>query len=161
MQFKIEQLALHPRNPALAIALLTEMGLAEWAKDHVVADGVVRGVPGTNEADLAFNYESTRGDKPLELEVLHYTQGAHWMEIFEPSASHIGMHCTEEELVEWTKFFTSRGIPIAQQVNTRSHTNPVIAGQRWYTYTIFHTRPILGIDCKFIVRRDSHAGRTE
>jgi hypothetical protein len=74
--------------------------------------------------------------------------------VYEPSASHIGMHCTEDELLDWTKFFTSRGIQIAQQVNTQSHTNPVIAGKRFYTYTIFHTRPILGIDCKFIVRRD-------
>lgn len=157
MKFFIEQLALHPRNPEQAIALLTEMGLGDWARDVVRAKGEVRGVPGVNEANLAFNYESTRGEKPLELEVLNYAQGAHWMEIYEPSASHIGMHCSEEELVEWTKFFTSRGIRIAQQVNTQSHTNPVIAGKRYYTYTIFHTRPILGIDCKFIVRRDAPA----
>jgi hypothetical protein len=156
MKFLIEQLALHPRNPAAAIQLLSEMGLAEWARDHVVATGAVRGVAGGNEADLAFNYESTRGDKPLELEVLNYTSGPHWMEVYEPSASHIGMHCTEDELLDWTKFFTSRGIQIAQQVNTQSHTNPVIAGKRFYTYTIFHTRPILGIDCKFIVRREKN-----
>lgn len=173
MQFKIEQLALHPRDPQKAIELLTEMGLADWARDHVKADGTVRGVPGSNEADLAFNYQATRDKdpesaeeaflnvseghliaKPLELEVLHYTTGPHWMEVHEPSASHIGMHCSEAELQEWTAFFTSRGIRIAQQVNTFSHTNPVIAGKRQYTYTIFDTRGILGIDVKFIVRRD-------
>lgn len=164
MQFKIEQLALHPRNPEAAIALLTEMGLAEWAKDHVVARGAVRGIAGGNEADLAFCYQATRGiepgngcnvdvAKPLELEVLHYTTGPHWMEVHEPSASHIGMHVSEEELGEWHKFFTSRGIKVAQQVNTQSHTNPHIAGQRWYTYTIYDTRAILGIDTKLIVRR--------
>ena len=165
LKFAIEQLALHPHDPAKAIVLLTEMGLADWARDHVKADGVVRGVNGSNAADLAFNYQATRGiepgngvnadvAKPLELEVLHYTSGPHWMEVHEPSASHIGMHCSEEELQEWTKFFTSRGIGIAQQVNTKSHTNPVIAGKRQYTYTIFNTRHILGIDTKFIVRRD-------
>lgn len=161
LSFKVEQLALHPRNPKAAIALLTEMGLAEWAKDHVVARGAVRGIAGGNEADLAFNYQATRGlptadediAQPLELEVLHYTSGPHWMEVHEPSASHIGMHVSEEELGEWHKFFTSRGIKIAQQVNTQSHTNPHIAGQRWYTYTIYDTRAILGIDVKFIVRR--------
>lgn len=166
MQFKIEQLALHPRNPELAIALLTEMGLSEWAKDHVVARGAVRGIAGGNEADLAFNYQATRGSttagataseavKPLELEVLHYTTGPHWMEVHEPSASHIGMHCSEDELRQWHDFFTSRGIKVAQQVNTQSHTNPHIAGTRWYTYTIYDTRAILGIDTKLIVRRDA------
>jgi hypothetical protein len=38
---------------------------------------------------------------------------------------------------------------------TISHTNPVIAGKRWYTYVIFDTRSILGIDLKFIVRREA------
>jgi hypothetical protein len=154
MQFKIEQIALVPANPEKAIALLSEMGLSDWAKDHVCAAGAVRGIAGGNEADLAFNYQATTEGKPLELEVLNYTTGPNWMEIYEPSASHLGMHCSEEELAEWHKFFTSRGISVAQEVRTQSHTNPVIAGKRFYTYVIFHTRPILGIDTKFIVRRD-------
>ena len=154
MQFKIEQIALVPKDPAKAIQLLSEMGLSEWARDHVCAAGKVRGEDGANEADLAFNYQATTDGKPLELEVLDYTTGPNWMQIYQPSASHLGMHCTEEELAEWTAFFTSRGISIAQSVRTSSHTNPVIAGKRFYTYVIFHTRPILGIDTKFIVRRD-------
>lgn len=173
MKFFIEQLALCPRDPAAAIQLLSEMGLAEWARDHVVAAGSVRGVEGTNEADLAFNYESTREKdpqsaeeaflnlpdghllaKPLELEVLHYTSGPNWMESHAPSASHLGMHCSEEELARWHEFFTSRGIRVAQEVRTQSHTNPVISGKRFYTYVIYHTRPILGIDVKLISRRD-------
>lgn len=154
MKFIIEQIAIVPRDPAKAIALLTEMGLAEWARDHVVAEGSVRGVPGTNEADLCFNYDAAPQIGKLEFEVLNYTKGANWMEIYEPSASHLGMHCSEEELDKWFTFFTSRGIPVAQEVFTKSHTNPVIAGKRQYRYVIFHTRPVLGIDCKFIVRRD-------
>lgn len=170
MKFFIEQLALCPRDPAAAIQLLSEMGLSEWARDHVVAAGSVRGAEGTNEADLAFNYESTRSlgrdddaeertfAKPLELEVLHYTSGPNWMESHAPSASHLGMHCSEEELARWHEFFTSRGIRVAQEVRTQSHTNPVISGKRFYTYVIYHTRPILGIDCKLIVRRDKPQG---
>lgn len=154
MNFKIEQIAIVPPQPALAIQLLSDMGLSEWAQDHVVAQGTVRGQLGTNEADLAFNYQATTEGKPLEFEVLNYTTGPNWMEVYQPSASHLGMHVTEEELAEWHKFFTSRGIGVAQEVRTQSHTNPVIAGKRFYTYVIFHTRPILGIDCKFIVRRD-------
>lgn len=154
MKFIIEQVAICPRNPAAAIDLLTAMGLADWAHDHVVANGAVYGEPGRNEADLAFNYDGIAGK---EFEVLHYTRGDNWMA--EPdranSASHLGMHCSTEELAEWRKFFAGRGIGVAQEVHTESHTNPVISGKRWYNYAIFDTKRILGIDVKFIVRKDA------
>ena len=156
MKFIIEQVALCPTNPAAAIELLTAMGLGEWARDHVVADGVVFNELGRNEADLAFNYQATSA-KPLELEVLHYTSGNNWMR--HPyrvnSVSHLGMHVTAEELAAWQEFFTARGIGCAQSVDTYSHTNPVISGQRWYRYVIFDTKHILGVDVKFIVRKSS------
>ncbi len=153
MKFVIEQIAIVPPNPAAAIALLSEMGLGEWARDHVSASGQVFGVPATSEADLAFNYDAT-SPKPLEFEVLNYTKGQNWMDVHGPSASHLGMHVTAAELDEWRAFFKERGIRVAQEVKTHEHTNPVIAGKRYYTYVIFDTRPILGIDTKFIVRRD-------
>jgi hypothetical protein len=156
MKFVIEQVALCPANPAAAIALLTDMGLGEWARDHVIAEGLVYGTPGGNAADLAFNYEATSA-KPLELEVLHYTSGPNWMQHRDRvnSVSHLGMHCTAAELAEWFEFFTARGIPLAQGVDTITHSNPVIAGQRWYRYCIFDTKAILGVDVKFIVRKAS------
>jgi len=168
LQFKIEQLALCPADPERAIALLSKMGLSEWARDHVVASGRVRNAGGTNEADLAFNYQGTKGIepgngfnigvsvavdvKPLELEVLHYTDGPNWMAKHDPSASHLGMHCTEEELLRWRKFFEDEGLQEAQSVRTISHTNPVIKETRRYNYVIYDTRAVLGIDVKFIVR---------
>lgn len=150
LKFKIEQLALYPADPAAAKKLLTEMGAGEWAEDHVVAKGAVYGEPGTNEADLSFDYELFKGN---ELEVLHYTDGPHWMSDKVGSVSHIGMHCSEEELQQWREFFAERNIGIAQEVFTQSHTNPHIAGKRWYNYVIFSTRDILGVDVKFIVRK--------
>lgn len=150
LKFKIEQLALYPEDPAAAKALLTEMGAGAWAEDHVVARGTVFGEEGRNEADLAFDYELL--GKGNELEVLHYTHGNHWMAETPNRVSHIGMHCSAEELVRWHEFFAQRGIEIAQEVFTESHTNPHIAGQRWYNYCIFSTRHILGVDVKFIVR---------
>lgn len=157
-KFVIEQLALYPADPAAAIELLTEMGAGEWARDHVVANGQVFGEVGQNEADLAFAYEMGT-PKPLELEVLNYTEGQNWMEdnrtnISPHRVSHIGMHCSAAELEEWREFFNNRGIAVAQEVLTESHTNPHIAGKRWYNYVIFDTLPILGVDVKFIVRHD-------
>lgn len=157
-KFTIEQIAICPQDPHAAIELLTAMGADEWARDIVVATGSVHGAQGkTNIADLAFNYTLREGEtKPLEFEVLHYRVGANWMrhDTRGPSVSHVGMHCTEEELDEWKRFFQSRDIGIAQEVMTESHSNPVIAGKRWYHYCIFDTREILGVDVKFIVRRD-------
>lgn len=152
--FKIEQIAICPRDPEAAIELLTAMGAGEWAKDHVVASGYVHGKEGTNEADLAFNYELNGA---YEFEVLHYTSGPNWMsDLFRHnSVSHLGMHCKAWELAEWREFFAARGINVAQEVFTDSHTNPVIAGKRNYNYVIFDTKEILGVDIKFIVRIDA------
>ena len=152
MKFVIEQVALFPPNPERAIAFLQKIGAAEWARDHVVAKGFVFESAGQNEADLAFNYDMLGDAK--ELEVLHYTEGYHWMRNYAPSVSHLGMHVTPAELLQWRDFMSAENISVAQEVFTESHTNPVIAGKRWYQYVIFDTREILGTDLKFIVRCD-------
>lgn len=164
-QFKIEQVALCPKDPAAAIELLKAMGLTEWVHDTVVALGHVHPEDEDsvrNVAELAFNYDGFTEKR--ELEVLHYTQGKNWIDPrssadfnarFYPRISHLGMHCSHGELEEWKKFFAERSIHIAQEVNTWSHSNPVIAGKRWYHYCIFDTFDILGVDIKFIVRRNA------
>lgn len=159
MKFFIEQIALCPPNPERAIRFLTDIGLGEWVHDHVVAGGKVFGEPGKNEADLAFNYQNTRPEnKPLELEVLHYTSGPNWMEGRPPMVSHLGMHCTAEELDEFRRKFADADIRVAQEVFTESHTNPyLLEVKRKYQYVIFDTRDILGVDLKFIVRRENAA----
>lgn len=162
-KFFIEQVALYPSNPGKARELLAALGLDTWHEDLVVSRGEVFGEPGTNVAQLAFNYQATRSDdaqpqKPLELEVLHYEVGPNWVSDGAPCVSHFGMHCSEEELAEWRDKFTALGIRVAQEVFTQSHTNPAIAGKRWYRYVIFDTSAILGVDLKFIVRRASPGG---
>lgn len=153
IKFRIEQIAIAPYNPEAAIELLTALGAGEWAKDHVVASGEVFGWGQKNEADLAFNYQLCTGGK--EFEVLHYTKGINWMDWRGNTVSHLGMHCTAEELVEFKEFFSRRHIGIAQEVVTSSHSNPVIAGKRTYNYCIFNTKKILSVDLKFIVRIDT------
>lgn len=154
MKFVIEQLAIAPKDPARAMELLHDLGACEWAHDHVVALGQVFEIPTTNAADLAYNYELNRQDgKPLEFEVLNYRHGLNWIATNAPTVSHLGMHCTAAELVEWRAFFEARGIFVAQEVETQSHTNPVIKDTRRYQYVIFSTRHILGVDLKFIVRK--------
>ena len=157
LKFKVEQLALYPADPEAAMELLTAIGAGDWAKDHVVARGEVFGEAGENDANLNFEYDMLQGAN--ELEVLQYTKGPNWMDL-RPNAdphrvSHLGMHCTGVELEGWREFFDGRGILVAQEVVTKSHTNPHIAGKRWYNYVIFDTHAILGVDLKFIVRCDT------
>lgn len=151
MKFKIEQIALYPMNSQEAIKLLDEMGAGDWAKDHVIAEGKVFGTPSRNGASLNFEYEMLQGAN--ELEVLNYVDGPHWLQRRGISrVSHLGMHCTETELDYWKKFFAERKIAVAQEVKTKVHSNPHIAGKRWYKYVIFDTYLILGVDIKLIVR---------
>lgn len=151
MQFKIEQIAITPRNPERAFDLLKKIGLLNWTKDTVVASGAVWGEEGANKANLAFNYEAFAGK---EFEVLEYISGPNWME-HEHRVSHLGMHCTELELAGWKDFFAKEGIIVAQEVFTQSHTNEFLVNNgRKYHYCIFSTYDILGVDLKFIVRRE-------
>lgn len=152
LKFTIEQIAICPKDPVAARALLRDIGAVTWHEDHVVADGRVFGFEGSNHADLAFNYELFSGK---EFEVLHYTKGSNWMEgkVRANSVSHLGMHCSADDLMKWREFFAARSISVAQEVMTQSHSNPAIAGERWYNYVIFDTKEILGVDLKFIVRR--------
>ena len=154
MKFFIEQIALCPPNPELAIKMLKELGLDDWVYDHVIAGGKVFDEPGKNEADLAFNYQNARPEnKPLELELLHYTAGPNWMQGRPPMVSHLGMHCAAEELAVFRRKFADLGIRVAQEVFTESHTNPyLLEVHRKYQYVIFDTREVLGVDLKFIVR---------
>jgi hypothetical protein len=156
MKFFIEQIALCPPDPAKAQALLAELGLTEWVQDHVKATGRVFGRAGRNSANLAFNYQNTRPEgKPLELEILQYVDGPNWMSGRVPVVSHLGMHCTEHELDVFRRKFAALSIKTAQEVFTDSHTNPfLLQTGRKYQYVIFDTRAILGVDLKFIVRRE-------
>lgn len=152
-KFKLEQLAICPPADKIdqAMDLLIDIGLCDaFTFDAVKAVGTVFGEVSQNEAELNFNYTALKDSR--EFEVLHYTTPHNWMAKHGPSASHFGMHVKAAELEEWKDYFESRKIPIAQEVRTMSHSNPSIAGKRWYHYCIFDTRPILGIDLKFIVR---------
>jgi len=155
LKFRIEQVALCPNDPVAARELLEAMGIGPWTDDTVAATGTVGGWAASNTANLAFNYSAMSGN---ELELLYYTRGDNWMAGHEGRVSHIGMHCTEEELTQWTEFFSARNIPVAQEVRTDSHTNPAIKDSRRYHYVIFDTRAILGVDVKFIVRRNIGPG---
>lgn len=172
--FKIEQVALFTANSVLARTFLSRLGLSDWHHDTVVARGSVFTEPDCeNTAHLAFNYQAGNGEfvkdgdevnpqgyKPLELEILDYTEGDNWMTVSQESnetgifgaVSHLGMHVTEEELTQFDLVMQEFDIKIAQRVVTQSHTNPVIKDSRRYKYVIYDTRYLIGVDLKFIVR---------
>lgn len=154
LKFGIEQIAINPRNPARARQLLIDLGMVNWVDDQVKALGQVFGEDAGNIANLAFNYEAFSGK---EFEILNYVEGDNWLEdAVEDRANtvtHLGMHCSADDLIRWREFFAERGIGIAQEVFTQSHTNPfLVENGRKYNYVIFDTKSILGVDLKFIVR---------
>lgn len=168
-KFQIQQIAIFPADPARAVKLLSDLGLDEWVEDIVNSTGKVFGSAVESLGHLRFNYQGGGADleanKPLELEVLDYPSmhndqyedfNQNWMDYqgLRNSVSHLGMHCTEEELAQFRAYFAENDIKVAQEVKTHSHTNPHIANSRRYTYVIFDTREILGVDLKFIVRRN-------
>lgn len=151
MQFKIQQLAL-VLNPELeweAMLFLKDCGISDWVRDNVKAYGSVRGNSAENVADLQFNYAAFDGN---ELEILRYVEGRNWIGDG-PTVSHLGMHVTEDELMQWRRLMAKHDIRVAQEVWTEKHTNPRIADCRRYHYVIFDTRYLIGVDMKFIVRR--------
>jgi hypothetical protein len=157
MKFKIEQIALaiNMHRESEALALLTLMGITEWANDTVVANGrALQYTDSQNSADLSFNYTALNDAK--ELELLRYREGKNWLMFdAQPRVSHLGMHVTAEELEQWRATLTEFGLGVVQEVHTVSHTNPVIAGKRWYNYVIFGATQLIGTDIKFIVRMDA------
>lgn len=158
MKFQIEQIALSPVDVPRAKALLADLGIEDWVEDTVVARGEVFGRAGCNQANLAFNYDS-RPDK-IELELLHYATGDNWVAGRGPVVSHLGMHCTAAELQAYREIFRKNEIAVAQEVYTESHTNPyLLQTGRKYQYVIFQTRHILGVDLKFIVRREAQGAQ--
>lgn len=153
MQFKIEQLALrvNPTRHTAAIDLLIDCGMLNWVRDTVTAKGLVRDCESINTANLSFNYDAIDGK---ELELLEYIEGNNWLQPFgdTPMVSHIGMHCTEDELEGWYALMERHKCPVVQDVRTLRHTNPIIKDTRRYHYVIFGTRWLIGVDMKFIVR---------
>lgn len=164
--FRIEQVAIAPKNPKAAIELLSEMGIINpegWIYDVASGRGAIAHWDESEPSgpiydfkeivgSLAFNYDLLAGK---EFEVLEYGESQdNWLlhNGGLNSVSHFGMHCEEEELDYWIEFFKIRNIPIAQRVRTESHTNLSIQGKREYEYVIFDTREIIGVDIKLIVR---------
>lgn len=152
---KLEQIAIATNDTNKTIqALSSAFGLAGgWTMDVVEAKATVFGQEGENIAELNFNY-----DLGFELEVLEYINGASWHDARVaqgaefPFLSHIGYHCTEREAQAQIARMALLGVNIAQEVHTKSHSNPVIDGKRLYHYVVFDSKHLLGFDLKLIVR---------
>lgn len=162
---KIDQLAFLARNDEDEAAIKKQFRLtdAAWVEDEVLAEGYVRGARMTGEprgtktqntAKLLFNY-----DLGIELEILRYKTGANYADAGAVQACqlcHIGFHVEKGKelptlLKDWA--FAS---PIIQQVETVTHSNSfLISLGRRYRYTIYDTKPLLGVYLKVIERLEA------
>lgn len=159
---KVDQIAYISRSTDETEEIKRALGFgpdAAWIEDFVVADGEVFGHRGTNTARLLFNYE--RG---IEIEILQYTEGPNYADGVDETGGgfygyipsghvcHIGIHAEAGKEVPVFDY------PIAQRVETRSHTNPYLLEQkRTYRYTIYDTVAALGHYTK-VIERIQHDG---
>ncbi len=169
-EFKIEQVAYHVKDIDEGKRHFEHaLGLAKenWIDDTVVAMGKIAGCPleQLNKAHLTFNYQVG-----LELELIQYVEGVNWHSVagrvgnnFEPFSvvfpSHLGMHVTSlVQMGEWITQMKKAGISVAQEVETLSHTNPVLVNlKQYYHYVVFNSRHLLGFDLKLIRRMVDNA----
>lgn len=155
---EIDQIAFYARNDEDEAAVKASLGLenAEWIEDRVVAQGLVGGRKGENEAKLLFNY-----DNGIEVEILRYLDGPNYCDLLNVDGGnmcHIGMHVKKGtplmSLPVLEKMFP---FPIVQQVNTLTHTNPfLLSNGRKYRYTIYDSTAALGTCLKVIERIESN-----
>lgn len=146
MKFIIDQITLYPQNPDKAIALLTEMGMSDWARDHICATSTVFCGPGVTEANSSICAANVH-----ELEVLNYNYGQSWMGNVNKgvTAACLSMNVTEKELDDWMEFFSSRGILCLQAALSHAHSSAAMRG-KVRRELVFDTRRILSIDVRIV-----------
>lgn len=154
MQFngKLDQIAFISHSDADTANIMETLGLAspdQWVEDVVVASGTVHGEPGTNKARLLFNY-----DTGIELEILQYLAGPNYaIGLHCGRICHVGIHADSFSERNGFKTVPTFDVPIIQQVETQSHTNPfLVENGRRYRYTIYDTLSRIGVYTKVIER---------
>lgn len=146
----IEQIAIQVEGTFRAQKMLYYLGLTEWSEDIVTAIGFVHGKKGENRAHLLFNYQAG----PFELELIHYEEGPNWLADLGQTEglSHFGIHVQNMGTAMEALRLRMPHIKIAQEVQTRTHTNLKIPPIRRYWYVILDTRGTFGFDLKLIQR---------
>lgn len=149
-KMKMNQIAYYCATAGAEDRLKKSLGLveADWVKDTVYADVIVRGLKGKNVAQLQFNY-----DLGCELEIIRYVDGPHWMQGItssEPFMAHIGVHLSEGQ--DWP----AQPWELVQIAETYRHTAQHLltgyAAGRLYSYRIHEISKHTFI--KFIKRRN-------
>lgn len=161
---KIDQLAFAAYSDEDEAAIKKQFRLtdADWVEDQVVASGYVRGARNAGEprgesinvAKLLFNY-----DLGVELEILRYTKGHNYVAqagIKPCHLCHIGAHVEKGKELPISFREWALACPVVQQVETKTHTNAfLVETGRRYRYTIYDTKPLLGVFFKVIERLEA------
>lgn len=150
MKMQMNQIAYYCATAGAERELKFALGLqkADWVKDTVYADVIVRGIKGRNVAELQFNY-----DLGCELEIIRYVDGPHWMQGIltgSPFMAHIGVHLNDEKdwpIVPWNLVQTAETYK-----HEAAHLNTGYAAGRLYSYRIYEISQHTFM--KFIKRRN-------
>ncbi len=148
--FTFDQIAVVDDKDERVFEKYKQLCFSDWSQDFVTSKGVLRGIDGykiiENTAFLRFNYTAFR---PLEFEILRYTDGPNFLAHRPVGAiSHMGVHVPLIE--DYRAFLGIRGWMLIQEVVTQSHTSKAVEGKR-YHYAIY-SHPSSRYNLKLIER---------
>lgn len=146
------QLAIYHPEPNAAIRFLSGIGFNDWHRDSAKLKGLL--VTGGSmrqteiSAEMVFNYQILNG---RELEFVSYLNHPHprYGREVAPFISHLSAYV--EDVQKSAEDIESEfGMIPFHRFDTGNHTNPRVAGKKFFREAIYQTRQKLGFDLKLI-----------
>lgn len=158
---EFHQIAIYTTRIDDSVGELFNMGFKDWSFDTATLEGYHFGVDTKIKATMAFNYQFLGG---RELEYVSYVghpeprfwQKEEWGGLTRPAAlgedtfiSHMSSYVTdlEESIKDVERKY--KMVPFHMFV-TSNHSNPAVAGRKFFKEAIYDTRKIIGFNVKLI-----------
>lgn len=147
------QMAVCTNDVASSIGCLNTLGFTEWSRDNAMLNGTYAGKPCTMEAQMAFNYQIFPGK---EFEFVRYF--GHPEDRFggklrsgnsRPFISHISAY-VDDITVACARVEQEKGMVPIHRFNTSGHTNPRVAGRKYFKEAMYDTYHDIGFNIKLI-----------
>lgn len=138
--------------------MLRDIGLTDWFVDNVTAKGKMHERENIEVMEQCFStYEADDNSEirtPVALELSRHIAGPTYNGIQRNFVSHLGMYVTEEQLDRFRIYFDNKWVAVLMDMDTTNHSDPSTNVTARFHYVVFDTRPIIGVDLMFIVRKD-------
>lgn len=144
------QVALYTYDIADSVAFLSSLGFDEWHSDTATLEGFYQGNECKVNAEMAFNYQILGG---RELEFVSYED--HPEPLYQhstgklPFLSHLSAY-VDNVAAAVENIREEHGHSPYHLFQTGNHTNPRVAGKKFFREAIYDTRAEIGFNLKLI-----------